>query len=150
RSRDFRALMGGTGVSTLGTQLTQVAVPYQVYALSHSSLYVGLASLAQLFPLIFGALLGGSLVDSFDRRKLLLGVEALGALLSACLALTSVWGPALWPLFVSPAAAAAVGGVDSGGRTAMAPAMIGLEMVPAANAMFQALFQTGSIVGPAA
>jgi MFS family permease len=150
RSRDFRALIGGLGVSTLGTQLTQVAVPYQVYAISHSSLYVGLASLAQLFPLIFGSLLGGSLVDSFDRRKLLLAVEALGALLSAALAVNADVGPALWPLFVFPAAAAALSGVDSASRNAMVPSMIGLSMVPAANAMFQALFQTGSIVGPAA
>lgn len=150
RSRDFRALIGGLGVSTLGTQLTQVAVPYQVYAISHSSLYVGLASLAQLFPLIFGSLLGGSLVDSFDRRKLLLVVEALGALLSAALAVNADLGPALWPLFVFPAAAAALSGVDSASRNAMVPSMIGLSMVPAANAMFQALFQTGSIVGPAA
>ncbi|HEX6451071.1 MAG TPA: MFS transporter [Trebonia sp.] len=150
RSRDFRALIGGLGVSTLGTQLTQVAVPYQVYAISHSSLYVGLASLAQLFPLIFGSLLGGSLVDSFDRRKLLLAVEALGALLSAALAVNADLGPALWPLFVFPAAAAALSGVDSASRNAMVPSMIGLSMVPAANAMFQAMFQTGSIVGPAA
>lgn len=150
RSRDFRALIGGLGVSTLGTQLTQVAVPYQVYAISHSSLYVGLASLAQLFPLIVGALVGGSLVDSFDRRRLLLLVESLGAALSAALAVNSDLGPVLWPLFVFPAAAAAVSGVDSAARNAMVPDMVGLEKVPAANALFQVLFQTGSIAGPAA
>jgi MFS family permease len=149
-SRDFRALIGGLGVSTLGTQLTAVAVPYQVYAISHSSLYVGLASLAQLFPLIFGSLLGGSLVDFLDRRKLLLIVEALGALMSAALAVNADLGSALWPLFVFPAGAAALSGMDSSARNAMVPAMIGLPLVPAANAMFQALFQTGSIVGPAA
>jgi hypothetical protein len=54
RSRDFRALIGGLGVSTLGNQLTTVSVPYQVYAITHSSLYVGLVSLTQLFPLIAG------------------------------------------------------------------------------------------------
>jgi len=47
-----------------------VAVPYQVYQLTHSSLDVGLVSLAQLFPLIGGALLGGSVVDAMDRRRL--------------------------------------------------------------------------------
>jgi MFS family permease len=149
RSRDFRGLLAGLGVSTLGTQLTQVAVPYQVYLLSHSSLDVGLASLAQLFPLIFGSLLGGSLVDSVDRRRLLLGVETLGALLSAALAINSDLGPALWPLFVFPAIAASISGMDSAARNAMVPGMVGLTMVPAANAMFQALNQLGSIVGPA-
>lgn len=150
RSRDYRALVGGLGVSTLGNQLTQVAVPFQVYALTHSSLYVGLASLAQLFPLIIGSLLGGSLADSCDRRRLLLIVEAIGALLSACLAVNSDLGPALWPLFVFPAAAAAASGIDSASRNAMVPSLVGMDLVPSANAIFQSLTQTGSVVGPAA
>jgi MFS family permease len=150
RSRDFRALIGGVGVSTLGAQLTSVAVPFQVYAITRSSLYVGLVSLAQLFPLIFGSLLGGSLADSVDRRRLLLIVEALAAAASAGLALNSDFGPALWPLFVFPAASAALSGIDSAARNAMIPGMVGLSLVPASNAMFQALFQTGAIVGPAA
>jgi MFS family permease len=149
RSRDFRALIAGLGVSTFGTQLTTVAVPYQVYELTHSSLDVGLVSLAQLFPLIFGSLFGGSLVDAVDRRRMLLVVEALGALSCAGLALNADLGPALWPLFLFPAVTAALSGMDSSARNAMVPGMVGLSMVHAANAMFQALFQTGGIVGPA-
>jgi MFS family permease len=56
RSRDLRCLVLGELASVLGTQLTTVAVPYQVYQLTHSSLDVGLVSLAQLFPLIAGSL----------------------------------------------------------------------------------------------
>ena len=149
RSADFRALIAGLGVSTFGTQLTAVAVPFQVYGLTRSSLYVGLVSLAQLFPLIVGSLFGGSLVDAVDRRRMLLVVEALGALSSAGLALNADFGPALWPLFVFPAVTAALSGMDSSARGAMVPGMVGLGLVPAANAMFQALFQTGGIVGPA-
>jgi MFS family permease len=150
RSRDFRALISGLGVSVLGNQLTAVAVPYQVYAITHSSLYVGLVSLAQLFPLILGSLFGGSVVDAVDRRRMLLVVELLGAASSAGLALNSDFGPALWPLFLFPAVTAALSGMDSAARNAMIPGMVGLRSVPAANAMFQALFQTGAIVGPAA
>src|SRR6516162_10402983 len=150
RSRDYRALISGLGVSVLGNQLTAVAVPYQVYAITHSSLYVGLVSLAQLFPLILGSLFGGSVVDAVDRRRMLLVVEVLGAASSAGLALNSDFGPALWPLFLFPAITAALSGMDSAARNAMIPGMVGLRSVPAANAMFQALFQTGAIVGPAA
>ena len=149
RSADFRALIGGLGVSTLGNQLTMVAVPYQVYGITHTSLDVGLVSLAQLFPLIVGSLFGGSLVDAVDRRRMLLVVEALAALSSAGLALNADFGPALWPLFLFPAVTAALSGMDSSARNAMVPGMVGLRMVPAANAMFQSLFQTGAIVGPA-
>lgn len=149
RSRDYRALVFGLGASVLGNQLTTVAVPVQVYAISRSSLVVGLVSLVQLFPLIFGSLLGGSLVDAVDRRKILLVVELLGALSSTALALNSDFGPQLWPLYVFPAFTAALSGVDSSARNAMLPNMVGMEMLPASNAIFQSLYQTGAIVGPA-
>ena len=149
RSRDYRALIAGLGVSVLGNQLTTVAVPFQVYAVTRSSLVVGLVSLAQLFPLIFGSLLGGSLVDAVDRRKILIVVEAAGALCSAGLALNADLGPQLWPLFLFPAITAALGGIDSSARNAMLPGLVGMELLPASNAIFQSLFQTGAIVGPA-
>jgi MFS family permease len=149
RSRDYRALISGLGVSVLGNQLTTVAVPFQVYALTRSSLMVGLVSLAQLFPLIIGSLLGGSLVDAVDRRKLLLLVEAICAACSAALALNADFGPALWPLFLFPAITASQSGIDSSARNAMLPGLVGMELLPASNAIFQSLFQTGAIVGPA-
>src|ERR1700734_3198772 len=63
RSRPLRALLGGQVISVLGTQMAAVAVPYQVYRLTGSSLDVGLVSLAALVPLLAGSLLGGSIVD---------------------------------------------------------------------------------------
>ena len=149
RSRDYRALISGLGVSVLGNQLTTVAVPFQVYAITRSSLMVGLVSLTQLFPLIFGSLLGGSLVDAVDRRKLLLLVEGICACCSAGLALNADFGPALWPLFLLPAITASQSGIDSSARNAMLPGLVGMELLPASNAIFQSLFQTGAIVGPA-
>src|ERR1700742_3218053 len=149
RSRDYRALITGLCTQVLGNQLTMVAVPFQVYAISRSSLIVGLVSLAQLFPLIFGSLLGGSLVDAMDRRKLLIIVETIAALCSAALALNADLGPQLWPLFVFPAVTAALSGIDSSARNAMLPGLVGRELLPASNAIFQSLFQTGAIVGPA-
>jgi len=149
RSRDYRALITGLGISVLGNQLTTVAVPFQVYAITRSSLVVGLVSLAQLFPLIFGSLLGGSLVDAVDRRKLLIVVEAIGALSSAGLALNADFGPTMWPLFVFPSLTAALSGIDSSARNAMLPGLVGMELLPASNAIFQSLFQMGTIVGPA-
>jgi MFS family permease len=150
RSRDYRALIAGLGVSVLGNQLTTVAVPFQVYAITRSSLVVGLVSLTQLFPLIFGSLLGGSLVDAVDRRKILIVVETIGALGSAALALNADLGPQLWPLFLFPAITAALSGIDSSARNAILPGLVGMELLPASNAIFQSLFQTGAIVGPAA
>src|ERR1700722_9567669 len=81
-SRGFRLLFAGEFVEVFGSQLTAVAIPFQVYALTQSSLQVGLVSLAQLLPLIAGALIGGSLGDAFDRRRILLVASVLLALTS--------------------------------------------------------------------
>ena len=71
-SRNFRFLFVGQVVSLLGSNLTVVAVPYQVYRETHSSLWVGLASLIQLPFLIGGSLWGGALGDRIDQRTLMI------------------------------------------------------------------------------
>jgi MFS family permease len=149
RSRDLRLLVFGELVSVLGTQLATVAVPYQVYQLTHSSLDVGLVSLAQLFPLIGGALLGGSVVDAMDRRRLLMVAQVLMAGCSAGLAVNADLGTSLWPLFVLPALAAGFSGLDDAGRGAIVPNLVQRSEMPTANAIFQSLFQFGLVVGPA-
>jgi MFS family permease len=149
RSRDLRCLVLGELVSVLGTQLTTVAVPYQVYQLTRSSLAVGLASLTQLFPLIAGSLLGGSAVDAMDRRRLLMAAQGLMACCSVGLAVNADLGTALWPLFVLPALAAGFGGLDDAARSAVVPNLVRRSEVPTANAIFQALFQFGLVAGPA-
>src|ERR1700728_2251724 len=149
RSRDLRCLVAGQLLSTLGAQLTTVAVPYQVYILTRSSLDVGLVSLATVLPLIAGALLGGSLADAADRRKILLGAQSLTLLCSAGLAVNADTGPALWPLFALPAMAAGFATATESGLSAILPNLVRRSEVAAVNAMFQALFQIGQIAGPA-
>src|SRR6202453_323335 len=150
RSRDLRCLVAGQLLSTLGAQLTTVAVPYQVYILTRSSLDVGLVSLATVLPLIAGALLGGSLADAADRRKILLGAQLLTLLCSAGLAINADTGRALWPLFALPATAAGFAAATESGLSAVLPNLVRRSEVAAVNAMFQALFQIGGGAGPAA
>jgi Transmembrane secretion effector len=149
RSRDFRFLVGGEMVSVLGNQLTTVAVPFQVYQLTHSSLDVGLVSTTQLAPLIAGSLLAGSIADAIDRRRLLMVAQVLMALCSAGLAINADLGTALWPLFLLPALSAGFSGLDSAGRSAIIPNMVQRSEVSTANAIFQSLFQFGQVAGPA-
>ena len=149
RSRDLRFLVLGELISVLGTQLTTVAVPYQVYQLTRSSLDVGLVSLTQLVPLVAGSLLGGSVVDATDRRRLLMAAQALMAACSAGLAVNTDLGTSLWPLFALPALAAGFSGVDDAARSAIVPNLVRRAEVSTANAIFQALFQVGLVVGPA-
>jgi MFS family permease len=150
-SRDFSLLFSGQLVSFLGSQLTVVAVPYQVYLLTHSSLAVGMVSLAQLGPLIVGSLIGGSIVDSADRRTLMLRMQLVLAAVSVGLALNAMRdNGAVWPLFVLTAIAAAFSGVDRPARSAIIPSLLDEDLLPAAYALWQIQMQLGFTLGPAA
>lgn len=149
-SRDFRLLFAGQLVATLGSQLTVVAIPYQIYAETHSSLQVGAVSLVQLVPLVAGALIGGSVGDAVDRRILLLASTALLSLSSAALALNATQAhPSVLAVYVVSALAAALNGFVSTARNAVVPSLVPDRLLLAAYSFLQALSQLGSVVGPA-
>jgi predicted MFS family arabinose efflux permease len=148
-SRDFRLLFSGQLVSTLGTQLTAVAVPYQVFRITHSSLDVGLVSLSQLVPLLAFSLVGGVAADVHDRRRVLMGTELLMAVTSVGLAVNGgLRHPALWPLFVLTAAQGGLAGFDRPAFNAAIARLVPTSDLAAAYALWQVQFQIGIVVGP--
>src|SRR6266571_1658923 len=149
-SRQYRLLYAGELVALLGSQLTVVAVPLQVYLLTRSSLAVGLIGLAQLGPLLACSLIGGAVVDAVDRRVLLVWVQLARGALSAGLAVNALRPhPAIWPLYVLTAAGAGLQALDAPARTAAVPALVRRELVPAAAALHQILMQVSMVAGPA-
>ena len=149
-SRGFRLLFAGQFVEVFGSQLTAVAIPFQVYALTRSSLQVGLISLAQLVPLIVGALIGGSLGDAFDRRLILVITSVLLALTTGGLAVNAVAAhPSLAALYVVSAAAAGLAGAASTASNAAVPALVAPRHLVAAYASTQVVYQVGQVIGPA-
>ena len=150
QSQAFRRLWAGYLVTTLGSQLTVVAIPYQVFRITHSSLDVGLIGLAQIVPVLGGSLFGGSIADAVDRRLLLLVTQFSLAACSLGLALNSSGGhPLLWPLYVLSALASGIASVDNPARTAVLANLVGRSMFASANALWQLLFQVGQVAGPA-
>jgi predicted MFS family arabinose efflux permease len=150
RHRDFRRLWGGQLVSQLGSQLTIVGVSYQAYRISGSTAVVGLVSLGQLLPLLAGSLIGGPLVDAWDRRRVLLFTQLMLALGSAGLTANAMLGhPRLWPLFACTAEAAAFQGLDWSARRASLRRLVPPEDLPAAVAIQAAAMQVTLVAGPA-
>jgi len=68
----YRRLLIGQSTSFVGSMLTQVAVPVQVWGLTHSTLDVGYVGLAGLLPIVVFGLYGGAIADAIDRRTLYL------------------------------------------------------------------------------
>src|SRR6476659_10196697 len=91
-SRDYRVLVIGGLISGIGTQVTLVALPFQIYVLTGSSFLVGLLGLVELVPLVVVALLGGTLADRMDRRRLLFASQLVQALASLALVIGAAAG----------------------------------------------------------
>ncbi len=150
RNRAYRRVFGGVAVTMLGQQMTLVAVPYQVYQLTGSSLMVGVTSIVALVPLVVFGLLGGAIADAMDRRTLMVVTSAGAAVTSALLAVQALL-PGDGNLVVLWVLAAAVSGfaaVNQPARSAVIPALVGTEGVAAANALAMTVRQAGVIVGP--
>jgi MFS family permease len=136
-------------VTVIGANLTIFAVPVQLYTLTRSSAYVGLAGLFALAPLIVFGLWGGALADAMDRRTLLIiascGLAGASVLLwlQVALALNNVW-VVLCLLSLQQAFYA----VNAPTRSAAIPRMLPGDQLPAANSLNMTVMQFGAIVGP--
>jgi MFS family permease len=145
----YRRLLIGQGTSFIGSMLTQVAVPVQVYALTRSSLYVGLVGMAGLVPIVLFGLYGGAIADAVDRRVLYLlaSICTWGVTLALLVqTLLSVGSVAL--ILVLVAVQSAAFAIASSARGAIIPRIVETDLVPAANTLNFTVGNVGQVVGP--
>jgi MFS family permease len=150
RHRDFRLLFTGQALSFFGSEVTYVAIPYQTFQLTHSSLMVGLISLAEFVPLLVMPFVGGALSDAFDRRRLVQFAEVGSALGVGVLLINALLPePRLWVLFAVVPILAALYGIFRPSLDALVPRLVTREELPAASALEGFRGTLGSIAGPA-
>jgi MFS family permease len=149
RDRDFRMLWLGQLVNGLGRQVTVVALPFELWQLTHSSLSIGLLALVQLAPILIFSLGGGAVADAVDRRRLLIVTQLFLAATSLTLAVLATQpSPPIWALYAVAFVAAGVGAVDGPARTSALPRLVPRERLPAAIAVNWLSGQTVAVAGP--
>jgi MFS family permease len=145
----YRRLWSSTIVTAVGSQLTAVAVPKQIYDITGSSAWIGYASLAGLLPLVVFALWGGAIADTMDRRKLLLITNSGIAVTSLLFWLQAVTGlESVGALMVLLAVQQAFWGLNAPARNASIARLVPEDELPAANALGSTVMQTGQVAGP--
>ena len=150
RHRDFRVLFIGRLVSFFGSMITVVAVPYQVYQLSHSVLLVGSLGLVELAALVGFAMLGGALADAADRRVMVLMSEVGLMVGSLVLAGNSrLPHPLLWLIFAIAALQGSFDALQRPSLDALLPRLVDRDELSAAGALGQLRGTLGMIAGPA-
>ncbi|WP_433393947.1 MFS transporter [Micromonospora sp. KLBMP9576] len=145
----YRRMWLGNGIAMFGIQLTAVAVPVEMYALTESSLWVGLIGIAAFLPLLVFGLWGGAVADAHDRRKVLLATAAVLWVATAGLAVQAALGigsPVL--LLVLVAVQSIAFAISSPTRNAILPRLVPAELVPAASTLNFTTHTAASVFGP--
>ena len=148
-SPPFRRLLVGLGISNFGTQLTVVAVGLEVYAITRSTLAVGVLGICALVPLVVLGLYGGALVDLYDRRRvalissLALWLVSIGLAVQALLHTDSVL--LLYGLVAVQSAGFAI---NNPARSAIIPRLVDPLQLPAANVLQTIAWNIALTVGP--
>lgn len=150
RSRQFRLLFISQGVTIVGTMITAVAIPFEAYAISHSSLVVGLLSAAEVVPYLFVSFVGGSLADTHDRRRIVfLSEVGLCACTGVLVENASIGHAHLWVLFVVAGLTSVLGALGRPSLDALVPRVVSAADLPAASALTAVRGTVGQVVGPA-
>jgi MFS family permease len=150
RSAAYRRLWFAQGVSFVGTEIAEVALAYQMYQLTGSTLAVGLISLTHLVPLVTLTIIGGALADAFDRRRVML-VQQLG-MAAGSLALAanaSLAHPHVSLLYLAQLVISASFSLGVGAQRSMTPQLVDEEHFIAASALNSVTSQFGAVGGPA-
>ena len=145
----FRRLWVANIVTVICAQLTVVAVPAQIYSLTNSSAWVGLTGLFGLIPLVVFGLWGGALADHFDRRTVLI-VTTFGLIGTSALFWLLALQPNtdVWLVLIVYALQQACVAVNQPTRTAVLPALLPNQQLPAANSLNMTVMSAGAIAGP--
>jgi MFS family permease len=150
RHHDFRWLFAAQSVSFLGSMVTYVALPYQMFKLTGSSLAVGLLGLAELLPLLITAFVGGALADTVDRRRLILTADVGLGICSGLLALGALaTRPPVWTLYGIAGLMSALNGLQRPSLEALTPRLVNPDEIPATAALAMFRGSLGMIAGPA-
>ncbi|MDB4885954.1 MAG: transporter [Gemmatimonadetes bacterium] len=161
RHREFRWYIISLFAMTLASQLQAVVVGWQVYAITHDPLSLGLIGLAEALPFIACALPAGYLADRHDRR--MLSVAALAVLAACSLALLAlsatptlragtVGRTGITPVHLIYAIIFASGiarSVLQPARQAMGAELVPRSMYQNAVAWRSSSWQTAAVIGPA-
>jgi hypothetical protein len=149
-SRDYRLLFAGQIVSNIGTQAALVALPFQIFVLSHSAVLVGLLGAFELGPMIVVSLVGGALADRLDRRMLLAIAQLAVIAASGALAVAALAGnPPVVVVLVLGGVLAGGSALDGVTRSAIIPNVLGPERLRTGLALNFGIYQVTGIIGPA-
>src|SRR6478609_10580534 len=149
-NRDFLTVLVGQGISSFGDSITNTAMPLLVLGLTGSGFVMGIVNVLTTLPDLLVGLFAGAYADRWDRRRMMFAADLGRALLTAAVPI-SVWvgGPTVAVILLVTFPMQVLRVLWLAAYTASVPGLVGRAEVPRANAIFEAVFNVGWIIGPA-
>src|SRR5438874_7876531 len=149
RHRNYRLFLTGQIISTVGTWMQSVAMPWLALQLTHSGLLVGLVLAAQFTPVLLGVQFGGVIADRYRKRSVLLATQSLFMVPSFTLFVVSASGHAqYWMVVIAALAVGTINLFDVPARQAFIVEMVGKQDLMNAIALNSSVFNGAAVVGP--
>ena len=146
---DYRRLWIGQAVTFVGSEMALVALPFQVWKLTHSTLALGLFSLTELVPLLTLTLAGGAVADAFDRRRMVIVTETLQAFgIAGLLVNASLPHPSIVAVFAFATVVAACFSAGVGAMRSLPQRLLPEEVFAQAGALDSIYYGLGGVAGP--
>jgi MFS family permease len=150
RSGDYRQFALSHLLNSLGSQLLQTVIFWQIFEMTGSPLLLGLTGLARALPHIVLSLVGGVVADRLDRVKLIQFGQLLNALLVVSLGLLTITAKTeVWHLYVVTFLSSGFTALTQPARTAILPNLVPRKILVNAVGLNATIGQTSQIVGPA-
>ncbi|HUK06539.1 MAG TPA: MFS transporter [Stellaceae bacterium] len=150
RARNYRIYVAGNAISLIGTWLQRVSVGWLAWELTHSGVWLGLVSFADLFPTVVLSPLAGALADRRDRIWVLRRTQFAGMVQASLLAaLTLIGAIEIWSLFLLTLVLGACNAMAQPARLALIPSLVDRDTLPSAVAINSIVFNNARFIGPA-
>jgi MFS family permease len=149
RHRNYRLFFTGQIISTIGTWMQSVAMPWLALQLTHNGLLVGLVLAAQFTPILLGAPLGGLIADRFRKRSVLLVTQTAFMVPSfALFAVTASGHAQYWMVIIAALGTGTITLFDIPTRQAFIVEMVGKKDLMNAIALNSSVFNGAAVIGP--
>jgi len=148
-SRDFTKFWVGQTISNLGSSFTQWAVPLLVFQLTHSAVNLGIATAATFLPFLFFGLPLGAWMDRVDRKRAMIVLDSLNALVIFSIPVVAQLGDLnVWLIYAVTFVQSTIFIAFSAGEFAAIPSLVSTDDLVTANGRIQATFSAAQVAGP--
>src|SRR5579885_2084027 len=149
RNRSFTIFWGGQTLASLGNMFALIAMPLLVFQATGQVVQMGLVTATFTISQLIAGTFAGQLIDTLNRRVLMIFCDAGRALLFASIPL--VWvlvGPQVWLIYVVTACGAVLGMIFQVGFVTMVAKLVEKEQIITANGYINASMAITAMIGP--